>query len=397
MALSGDPQHMKSEATQHGEEARPLVIVANPSADLYGADLQMLESVTGLLGGGFDVLVVSPDDGPLTSRLQDRGATVERLSYPVLRRAQASARGVLGLGGQGVLTALRLARFLRKRHPTAVYVNTVTLPWWILAARLARVPVVCHVHEAERQDSRPVRLALYTPLLGASHVIVNSRATGETVDEAVPLLSPRCTLVYNGVPGPSGEIAAAEPAAEPFRLALISRLSPRKGIDVALESVSIVRCAGMDVRLEIAGTAFEGYEWFENQLRRRAEESDLRGAVTFSGYVDPVWPVLDRAHVALAPSFGESLGNAVIEAQLAGRPVIASRVSGHTESVEHERTGLLVDPRDSGAMADAIVRLLREPELVECLVDAARVAARRRFSVGRYQREVCDVVRLVSR
>lgn len=380
-------------STTADKRTRPRVVIANPSADVYGSDLQMLESVEALVSGGLDVTVTTPGDGPLIPLIRERGASVERMGYPVLKRADASGFGLVRLGCRGANSAMSLTRYLRRDRPALLYVNTVTLPWWIVSARLAGVPVLCHVHEAERQDSELVRLALYLPLVLAQRIVVNSEVTGETIAEAFKPLARRATLVYNGVAGPP---AAPSPLAEdtdPLRLVLVSRLSPRKGIDVALEALACMRRTGLDARLDICGTTFLGYEWFEEQLRARSEQEDLRGAVTFSGYVSPVWPALERAHVALAPSMGESLGNAVIEAQLAGRPVVASEVSGHVETVEDGRTGLLVPVRDPSALASAVMRLVRAPALAASLVEHAHRDAQERFSLERYQQEVRAVVR----
>ncbi|WP_131106065.1 glycosyltransferase family 4 protein [Ornithinimicrobium sufpigmenti] len=367
---------------------QPLILIANPSADVYGSDLQMLESVTALIQAGYEVVVTTPTAGPLVDQLVARGATVEHLHYPVLRKAQASVGGILRLGWEGARSSVHLARHLRRRRPAWVYVNTVTLPWWILGARLARVPVACHVHEAERREPLPMRLALYAPLLAAHRCLANSRATLQTLVETVPPLGRRAHLIYNGVPGPTGDPGGAPVPSRSFRVALVARLSPRKGVDIALEAVGLVRQAGHDVRLIVCGTPFAGYEWFEEQLRRRAEAEDLRGAVTFAGYVSPVWPVLRDAHAVLATSLGESLGNAVIEAQLSGRPVIASDVCGHDETVQDGVTGLLVPASDPSALAAGIVRLMDGPELADHLAQGGRRAAQERFSVARYHQEI---------
>ena len=132
-------------------------------------------------------------------------------------------------------------------------------------------------------------------------------------------------------------------------------------------------------------------------MRRRAEADDLRGGVTFSGYVSPVWPAIERAHAVLATSLGESLGNAVIEAQLCGRPVIASDVSGHDETVEHESTGLLVPVSEPQALAAAITRLVDCPELAARLAAHGETEARRRFSVSRYHGEVRTGIALLTK
>ena len=77
--------------------------------------------------------------------------------FPVLRRANQSTTAFLTMVFQAVAAVPRIIGFVRHLRPSAVYVNTVTLPWWLLAARLAGVPTIAHLHEAEKNDSLLVR------------------------------------------------------------------------------------------------------------------------------------------------------------------------------------------------------------------------------------------------
>ena len=81
---------------------------------------------------------------------------------------------------------------------------------------------------------------------------------------------------------------------------------------------------------------------------------ELAGRVRFSGYCSPIWPVLERADIVVAPSLQEPFGNVVVEAQLAGRPVVAAAAYGHLESITDVETGLLVPPGDAAALAEAV-------------------------------------------
>jgi glycosyltransferase involved in cell wall biosynthesis len=178
---------------------------------------------------------------------------------------------------------------------------------------------------------------------------------------------------------------------------VVGRLSPRKAPHLALDAVGQLRARGYDVELEIVGTAFEGYEWYLAELEQRAARSDLAGAVTFLGYASPIWPVLARADIVIAPSLREPFGNAVVEAQLSRRPVVATAALGHTESVSDGETGLLVPAEDVGAMSTAIARLIDDPDLARQLADAGRESALRRFSIARYRAEVADLITSVAR
>lgn len=367
------------------------VLIANPSPDVYGSDLQMLESVSALTAHGCEVTVAIPRDGELVPRLRERGADVLFVSFPVLRRANASMAAFFAMAIAAVVSIPRLHRVIRSISPAVVYVNTVTLPWWLVAARLARTPVICHLHEAETQDRPLVRKALIMPLRLAAAVIVISRATLTAMSEADPALTKKARLVYNGVPAPE-RLPETPRRQAPYRLLVVGRLSPRKAPHLALEAVAQLRRAGLPLRLELAGTAFEGYEWYVDELRARAAEDDLVGAVDFSGYCSPIWPALARADVVVAPSLREPFGNAVVEAQLALRPVVATAALGHLESITDGETGLLVPAEDVDAMAEAIRRLVEDPELAAALATNARRQAQLRFSTERYDREVSDLV-----
>ncbi|SDR75487.1 hypothetical protein SAMN04488543_0339 [Friedmanniella luteola] len=373
-------------------DERISVLIANPSPDVYGSDLQMLESISAMTAQGWRVTVALPRDGELVPRIRARGGEVHFFDFPVLRRANQSAAAFAGMVGSAALAVPRLVALIRALAPSLVYVNTVTLPWWLLAARLTRTPTVCHLHEAENADSALVRRALVAPLRLAHAVIVISESAMTAMVEADPGLAGRARLIYNGVPTPPDQ--PAPPARDlPLRAVVVGRLSPRKAPHLALEAVGRLRQRGLALEVELAGSAFPGYEWYVEQLEQRAAQDDLAGAVTFSGYCSPIWPALARADLAVAPSLREPFGNAVVEAQMSLRPVVATAALGHLESITDGETGLLVPAEDVDAMAGAIQRLVEDADLAGELAAAARTNALARFTTERYNAEVVALVR----
>jgi glycosyltransferase involved in cell wall biosynthesis len=373
---------------------RPTVVVAHHTPDLYGSDLQLLESVSAMVAGGFSVVVTVPYDGPLVPLLRERGARVHFLDMPVLRKSLLTPRGILALAGDSARGLWRAVRFLRRHQAAAVYVNTLTIPVWLLAARLARTPSLAHVHEAQDDGPRALRAVLVAPLLLARTSVVNSGASVRSIRNALPAAARRSTVVYNGIADAPEAPHPPEPVlpGTPAHLVQVGRLSPRKGTDVALEAVAELTRRGRDVRLDVYGTVFEGYEWFEEQLRERASRDDRRDRVTFGGYVHPTWAALEEATVVLVPSRTEPFGNTAVEAQLAMRPVVASAVQGLTEIVTDEETGLLVPPEDPVALADALERLLDDPPFAAGIASAARAQALARFSSAGYRQRILEAV-----
>lgn len=384
-------------ATTSGSPRPRRVVVAHPSPDLYGSDRQMLESVDALVGHGWAVDLVLPARGPLAPLAAERGAQVRVASFPVLRKALLHPVRLPGLVWSSTRATAAATRWLRRERPDVLYVNTVTIPVWQLAGRLARVPVLVHVHEAE-EGSRLVATGLAAPLLLAHRVLANSAAAAGALTGVLPRLASRVEVVHNGVPGPPAPPTDAPADRDgPAHLVAVGRLSPRKGTDVALEAVALLAQDGVDVRLSVAGTPFEGYEWFVDELEERAARPDLSGRVELLGYVHPTWDLLASADVVLVPSRLEPFGNTAVEALRARRAVVASGVQGLAEVVRDGETGLLVPPDAPAALADAVRTLLEDDALRSRLARAGEQDAVERFTTERYGVRVVAAVEALAR
>ncbi|WP_234417794.1 glycosyltransferase family 4 protein [Miniimonas sp. S16] len=372
------------------------MLVAHPSPDLYGSDLQLLETVSGFVDRGWRTVVALPERGPLAPLLRERGAEVLLAPFPTVSRSLLRPRAFARFAIETIRAWRGARQLLGVLKPKAVWVNTVTAPVWLVAAWSCRVPSVVHVHEAEEDGSRLVRTALTLPTALARRAVVNSRAAARALVQVLPLLEPRLVLVYNGVPEPETEPLPRGRRDGVVHVALVGRLSPRKGTDIALDAIALLRTSGVDVHLDLYGAVFPGYEWYEADLRERAARADLDGAVTFHGYVRPVWTSLAAADIVVVPSRTEPFGNVAVEAQLAHRPVVVAAIQGLTEIVTDEVDGLHAEAGSAPALARAVRRIVENHELADRLAGAGRASAVERFSVSRYRAEVADVLASLS-
>jgi len=186
-----------------------------------------------------------------------------------------------------------------------------------------------------------------------------------------------------------GEGAAADAApplerrpGEPLRLLFVGRLVERKGVEHLVRALPAV---ARERRAELTVVG-EG-EW-EPVIREAAREAGVADAVRLTGYVDR--ETLERLYAgadlfvlpAVVDRKGdtEGLGVVLLEAMRAGRPVIASRVGGIPDIVEHGRSGWLVPPGDPGALADAILRAAADPEAARAVSREGRRRAVEDFS-----------------
>jgi glycosyltransferase involved in cell wall biosynthesis len=259
-----------------------------------------------------------------------------------------------------------LVRLLRGAGPRVVHVTDVW-PQALAAARLARVPrllVTHHTPELPRRDNLAGRAWQRLGWATRPEVIYTSEADrerdGREPSHVVPL----------GID--LDRFAAARPALAkdgPI-VGNVARLAPQKDHATLLEAARLLG----DVRFVIVG---------DGELRTELERRADGLPVELTGARDDVPELLASFDVFAFPSLFEGLCLAVIEAQAAGVPVVATPVGGIRETVVDGETGLLVPPRDPAALAAAIRRLLDDPDLARRLADEARRRVRERFSEQR--------------
>lgn len=370
------------------DAAERRLLVVHPGAELYGADRVLLDSATAL-ATAFDVTVALPGPGPLVEELTARGLRVVQVRMPVLRNAAMRPRGALQLLADAVLGALPALRLIRRHGRAGVYVNTLTLPSWPLLARLAGSPSLCHVHEAEASQPRLLRRGMALAPALSDRVVANSRFTLDVLCEVAPRVRRRSAVVYNAVDGPDAVAPARPELAGPVRLLYVGRLSPRKGPQVAVAVLEELVRRDVDARLTLVGSVFEGYEWFESELRDAVESGGLADRVEFLGFRTDVWGHLEDADVVLVPSVAEeSFGLTTVEAVMAARPLVVSDTSGLREAAAGYNSVQALPPGEVDAWADAVQRVTEEWPAYRAAARDDAAEARRRHAPERYRDEL---------
>ena len=158
----------------------------------------------------------------------------------------------------------------------------------------------------------------------------------------------------------------------------VSRLVPIKNVALFVDAIAIVRHRRPDVRAVVVGDGP-----LESALMQRASALGVREAIRFAGYVDqqnlPRW--YRGADVFGLSSDFDNSPNVLLEAMASGLPVVATQVGGNAELVREGETGVLVPPGDPAALAAALRRYLRDPDLRRAHARAARERAVASFSM----------------
>ncbi len=155
---------------------------------------------------------------------------------------------------------------------------------------------------------------------------------------------------------------------EVIRILFVGRLVPVKGLPYLLEATRTLLDHDVQVEVSIVGTGRE-----RESLIQLSSRLGLGTAIRFLGelsYGPDLLAIYRRADVFVLPSLSEAMAKTVWEAMACGVPVVATRIGGLPDVVRHEETGLLVDSRRSGQIADAIERLCADGPLRQRLIKA---------------------------
>jgi len=341
--------------------------------DPGGAETVLVELATHL-GEGFESegLVLVP--GWIHSTLQEREILTHML--PLERSFDLS-------------WAVRLARLIRARNIDLIQSHEFTTNCYAtLAARLARVPIVCTVHGKVYYPGRYYRRAAYRWVArNADALVAVSEDLAGFLNRSLGIPERRLKVILNGVDmsrfgsAPAGRDAARAALGLPadgFVALTVAALFEVKAHADLIDAAAIVLRAHPGAVFLFAG---EGP--LEADLKARAERLGVAKSVRFLGFRRDVPELLAASDVFVLPSLSEGLPVSVIEASAAGLPVVATDVGGTHEVVEDDGTGLLVPPRQPERLAAAIGRLAADPAAARRLGEAGRERAHARFGLPR--------------
>jgi len=171
---------------------------------------------------------------------------------------------------------------------------------------------------------------------------------------------------------------------------LPARMLRDKGVHEFVAAASLLRTQGISARFLLAGDTDRGNPSAiaEAQLRRWRVE----GNVEWMGHISDMHALYASSHIICLPSYHEGMPKVLLEAAACGRPVITTNVPGCRDAVVAGETGLLVPPRDSAKLADALRTLIQDRELRQRMGYRARRLAESRFGTNQVVARTLEIM-----
>jgi glycosyltransferase involved in cell wall biosynthesis len=350
--------------------------------------------------GKYEVTALFPWDGPMVASARGLGIKVEVLPVTWWMCFGASPWHVKRLLFGALPTVGRLASYIRKHRIDLVYSNSAVIFEAALAARLAGVPHIWHVHEVLDRGyvKNPVLpLPLITRLIRglSAKVLFESHASRRAYAAGRP--APEAEVVYNSVrfpaaaPAAGGERAAFGLPEKGLVVGFVGQFIDRKNPLALIRAIPLLEDRA---RLQFL---FVGDGPLRQEMAEQVRALGLEDCCRIVGFQEDVGAVMRAIDLLVLPSRQESFGLVLVEAGLFGKPAVATRVEGPSEIIADGETGLLVRDDDPADLAEALQRLAADDGLRRRMGEAAARRARALFSAEQNTRQIEQLIDQVLR
>lgn len=366
------------------------ILYLHAGAEMYGADKVLLELVSGLDKEKYTPYVVLPENGILVEKLEEKGVKVDVIPYPILRRKYFNPKGLANYMKDYFKYSKKLAAYAKQNDIHIVHNNTTAVLEGIYLKKKLDVSLIWHVHEI---IVKPKAISSFiNALMGtyADKIITVSKAVENHIKTSKFIKNGQTKVIYNGVD--NNEFYIMESTKELFDISeekkvigMIGRVNAWKGQGDFLDAVVPLLKENKDYIAFLAGSSFAGEEWREVELDEKIKNTGVANQIKRIPYYKDTVKLYNLFDVFVLPSTNpDPLPTVVLEAMACGKPVVGYRHGGVCEMVKEGHNGLLVEPRDTKKLGEAISKLLVDEKTREEFEESSERRQKELFSLDSY-------------
>ncbi len=346
------------------------ILVVHPSVELYGAD-KILLHILGFLAEKHNVTLLLPKDGVLVERVRRQVPSVSirvNAQLPILH-SKLTVTDILHLPQQ----LFRVGKTFSKHSFEMVYCNTLATTL-LLYTSWAKKKVI-HVHEILGNNLLNLLLSLLVALRTKNVVCVSGHVRNRLH------FSRAYNVLYNGIPD-EAEDTDKRPGQQKIRFVLPGRIMPGKGQWFLLDTLHCLPESMRDrIEVHLFGSPPPMKQSLMDDLTARIQQLSLTDSVYVHPFCANIQEIYLNADVILVPSImADPFPTTVLESMMFARPVITTGNGGASEIVKEE-FGILINPGDTGAFADAISFFANNETIILDMGKAARKEYEANFTI----------------
>ncbi|MCD6180230.1 MAG: glycosyltransferase family 4 protein [Bacteroidales bacterium] len=371
------------------------ILYFHQSAELYGSDKTLLQLVIGMSKKGHKVIVIVPEEGPLTGEFQN--FNIKYIVSPVLKlsRDMFTLKKLSLFVYHFFSSTKTIRRETKNLNIDCIHSNTLAVLLGAFYAKLFRIKHLWHVHEIIESPILANKLYRFLVNSFSSKVVFNSKASFTSLIRDNKNLRAKSSIIYNGIEKPDKLYSLEEInhfkkeemnlASDTLVIGVVGRISRWKGQILLLEAFEKLQKETSGVYLLIVGSPPPGQEHYLLDLKDHIIAKGLESHVQIHPFNTEIWKYWSSIDIAVVPSTEpEPFGLVAIEAMLMGKPVVAAAHGGLTEIIEDKKTGWLFKPNDKNNLYAGLKQLTKDKTLRNKLGKNAKIDVEKRFSKEKY-------------
>lgn len=369
------------------------ILYLHAGAEMYGADIVLLELLKNLEKNKFKPYVVLPCDGPLVEKLKENDIEVEILNYPILRRKYFNPIGIIRYIKDYFIYSNKLIKIAKDKKIDIVHTNTAAVLEGILVKRRLNLKQVWHIHEIIVRPRFMNKLLSYFIARNSDEVVTVSNAVKNHLLETGYFENQSIKVVYNGVDNNIFNFkndvnylkCEFNIPRDALVVGMIGRVNAWKGQGDFLDAVKNILNKNKNIYAMLVGGVFDGEEWRIVELKEKINSLNCRDRIIFLDYRSDTPNIHALYDIFVLPSTNpDPLPTVVLESMASRTAIVGYRHGGICEMVEEGVNGLLAEVKNTRDLEEKIMQFVIDSDKRE---NAARRSEERQkgmFSLESY-------------
>lgn len=342
------------------------ILYLHAGAELYGADIVLLNLIKNINKDEYNVYVILPSDGPLVKKMEENNINVEVIPYPILRRQYFNPMGIINYISSYIKYSKQMLEKAKKYNIDVIHVNTIAVLEGIYIKNKLKSKLVWHIHEILMKPKIIAKFLAKLTAKYADKVVTVSNAVKENLEKQAKYKN-NIQLIYNGVDNETfNSNNEVEYLKKEFHIpnnaiiiGMIGRINAWKGQkDFICASIELLE-KYKNLYIMLVGGVFKGQEWRKEELEKYIKEQKYSNRIILSDFREDSKNIHNLFDVFVLPSTDpDPLPTVVLEAMATKKPIVAYRHGGVCEMVAENINGFFAEPKNIKDLSNTIEKMI---------------------------------------
>ena len=366
------------------------ILITHSSNDYYGASKVLISIIDIFINNGFEVHLLLPNNGPLNNNETIKKTKLSIINLGVFRKRYFTVFGLINRFYLIIKSSLFIRKYLKKNQIDLVYTNTSTLISPSIAAKLAGIPSIFHIHEIPSGNLIYSRfITAFLNVFPREIICVSKSVYDFWIKNG--LNKSKAKIIHNGFNIKKSKSKILNN--DKIVFTSISRIIPYKGHSLMIKIFEILCRKNKNICLQIIGDTLPEYQKYLDGLKLDIKKRGLNNKIKFLGFKNDVLSVLEKSSFFIhIPTSPDPLPTVIFEAISCKIPVITNSLGGSFEILDDGKNGLIIKNYNIEESVEKILSYLDNKKLQNENVKNAFNYINKNLSFEQFKNKILNIV-----